>query len=277
VYNLGIHDCSSETAYMHVWDETTASRGSQEIASCLRKYLASSGNQGSKTNLILWSDSCGGQNRNIKVALRLLEFVQDPSVSYNIITQKFLESGHSFLPNDSDFGDIEKRLKHHSEVYIPQQYYDVIREARSSSKPFKVVEMTQDDFFSTATLEKAIVNRKTSTSKEPISWMNAKQIQVRRDHPLFLFFRYTHDPLPDDAWIEISLAKRGQKIAGIIGTKLFDAPRSITTAKKKDLTSLLPLVPPIHHHFFQSIRAGGKAENDVDGHRAELDFEVEDE
>jgi len=157
-----------------------------------------------------------------------------------------------------------------------QQYYDVIREARSSSKPFKVVEMTQNDFFSTAALEKAIVNRKTSTSKEPISWMNARQIQVRCDHPLSLFFRYTHDPLPDDAWIDISLAKRGQKIAGILGTNLFDAPRSVTTAKKKDL-SLLPFVPPIHHQFFQSIRAGGKVENDVDGHGAELDFEIEQE
>jgi len=164
VYNLGIHDCSNETAHMHVWDETIASRGAQEIASCLRKYLASNGHQGSKTYLILWSDSCGGQNRNIKVALRLLELVQDPSVSYNIITQKFLESGHSFLPNDSDFGDIEKRLKHHSEVYVPQQYYDVIREARSSSKPFKVIEMTQDDFFSTAMLEKATVNNNNNNN-----------------------------------------------------------------------------------------------------------------
>ena len=30
VYNLGIHDCSNETAHMHVWDETTASRGAQK-------------------------------------------------------------------------------------------------------------------------------------------------------------------------------------------------------------------------------------------------------
>jgi len=80
LYNLGIHDCSNETAYIHVWGETTASRGAQEIASCLRKHLASSGHQKSKTDLVLWSDSCSGQNRNIKVALRLLELVQDPSV-----------------------------------------------------------------------------------------------------------------------------------------------------------------------------------------------------
>jgi len=92
VYNLGIHDCATETAYMNVWDETTASRGAQEIASCLRKYLTSNGNQGNKTELILWSDSCGGQNRNIKMALMLLQLVQDPTMPYTTITQKFLES-----------------------------------------------------------------------------------------------------------------------------------------------------------------------------------------
>ena len=97
VYNLGIHDCATETAYMNVWDETTASRGAQEIASCLRKYLTSNGNQGNKTELILWSDSCGGQNRNIKMALMLFQLVQDPTMPYTTITQKFLESGHSFF------------------------------------------------------------------------------------------------------------------------------------------------------------------------------------
>ena len=84
VYNLGIHDCATETAYMNVWDETTASRGAQEIASCLRKYLTSNGNQGNKTELILWSDSCGGQNRNIKMALMLLQLVQDPTMPFGL-------------------------------------------------------------------------------------------------------------------------------------------------------------------------------------------------
>ena len=156
--------------------------------------------------------------------------------------------------------------------------YDTITdEARSSSRPFIVVQMTQDDFFSTKALENAIVNRKRSQLKEPISWLNARQIQMRRDHPLSLFFLNTHEHLPDQEWIEVCLAKRGQTIAGILGTKLFDKPRCVTTAKKKDLMSLLPLVPPVHHQFFESIRAGGNVDNDADGHCAELDFQIEDE
>jgi len=93
------------------------------------------------TDLIMWSDSCEGQNRNIKISLSLLKLVQDMVVPFEVITQKFLESGHSFLPNDADFSDVEKRLQYHPVVFVPQQWYDIIAEARSESKPFTVCQM----------------------------------------------------------------------------------------------------------------------------------------
>jgi hypothetical protein len=37
--NLGIHDCLNEKGYMYMWPESIASRGSQEIASCLFKHF----------------------------------------------------------------------------------------------------------------------------------------------------------------------------------------------------------------------------------------------
>lgn len=36
---LGIHDHEEENGYMKVWDETLASRGSCEVASCLIQFL----------------------------------------------------------------------------------------------------------------------------------------------------------------------------------------------------------------------------------------------
>ena len=39
VYNLGIHNCATEKGYMHMWDESIASRGSQDISSCIFTYL----------------------------------------------------------------------------------------------------------------------------------------------------------------------------------------------------------------------------------------------
>lgn len=39
VYNLCILDAKRNEAYMYVWDENIASRGAQEISSCLLKHF----------------------------------------------------------------------------------------------------------------------------------------------------------------------------------------------------------------------------------------------
>ena len=74
---------------MYVWNETIASRGSQEVASCCLKHLQ---NVTTRKHIIAYSDMCTGQNRNIKLV---------------IIDHKFLLSGHLFLSNERDFGVVE--------------------------------------------------------------------------------------------------------------------------------------------------------------------------
>ena len=163
-YNFGIHDCVSDVGHMYIWHEGQGSRGAQEISSCLQKHIH---NNPSKTKtLVAWSDSCGGQNRNIKVTVTNMKIVQSNNNSYEEIIHKFLESGHSFLPNDSDFSDIEKRKKLHPNVYCPSDWCRIITESRRDAKKFQVVNMDTDDFLSTRRLEDAIINRKTTVSGE---------------------------------------------------------------------------------------------------------------
>jgi len=158
---------------MNVWHEVEASREGQEVGSCIQIFVRERMSSSTKTEFIAWSDCCGGQNRNIKMALTMFKLVCDPSFPYSIITQKFLESVHGFLPNDSDFSDIEKRLKYHPEVYSPSAWYDIIREARCSNKhPFYVIQMAESAgtdnssyFFTTKELEQSVTNRKTDTNK----------------------------------------------------------------------------------------------------------------
>ncbi|KAJ8893405.1 hypothetical protein PR048_005996, partial [Dryococelus australis] len=70
LYNCGIHDGSSKNGYCYIWVEGQAGRGAQEVGLCLRKHLMEHLPEGKK-HLILWSDSCRGQNRNIKLVLML--------------------------------------------------------------------------------------------------------------------------------------------------------------------------------------------------------------
>lgn len=62
-YNLGVHSLSSKTATMFMWPEHMGSRGSQEIMSCLLKYIESF--LPTDTHLDAYSDNAGSQNKNM--------------------------------------------------------------------------------------------------------------------------------------------------------------------------------------------------------------------
>lgn len=56
-YCLGIHDLITNKSFMYTWNEGIASRGPQEIGSCIMHYVKA--NVKCK-NLIMYSDQCGG-------------------------------------------------------------------------------------------------------------------------------------------------------------------------------------------------------------------------
>jgi len=63
VYNFTIFDIGKRSGYCYVWDESEAKRGSNEIATCLLKFMKCMVEKGIK-EFCFYSDNCGGQNRN---------------------------------------------------------------------------------------------------------------------------------------------------------------------------------------------------------------------
>ena len=141
MYIFGIHDMVVDRGYMYMWDETVAKCGSSEVASCLRHFFETYGT-GAKS-LVSYSDGCGGQNKNLTV-LGLYSELHQQGV-YDILDHKFLTRGHTFLRNDSDFAQIEKR-KSIAVAYLPSDWCKVVEEANWQN-PFQVVQMEQRQFF----------------------------------------------------------------------------------------------------------------------------------
>ena len=58
-------------------------------------------------SLVTYSDGCGGQNKNHT----LIGYLYDIHARgiYEVLDHKFLVRGHTFLENDTDFSQIEKR------------------------------------------------------------------------------------------------------------------------------------------------------------------------
>lgn len=70
-----------------------------------------------KKKLIMYSDQCGDQNMNIKMALICDFIATSTEFTENEIDHKFLVSGHSYLPCDQDFGIVEKEKKFHKNIF----------------------------------------------------------------------------------------------------------------------------------------------------------------
>lgn len=185
-YCLGVHNLQTEKVTMFVWDESVASRGSQEVGSCLLYYIK----HFVKTKkVIMYSDGCGGQNRNIKMALLCTHVVQSEEFSVEEIKHNFLVSGHSFMSCDRDFGLIEKNKKFHPNIYIPKDWVNVILTARKKN-PFQVIVMEKEHFFSTSMLERTITNRKISTGSLKVEWLKMHSILVKKADPFLIYFKY---------------------------------------------------------------------------------------
>lgn len=223
-YNLGIHNTATGIGYMHMWNESIVSRGSHEIGSCILVHLRKMDT--SATNLVLYSDACRGQNRNINLVC-LMHVVGSTNFSFSTIDHKFMVSGHSYLPNNRDFGNIEKARKRAECLYVPDDWERVIREARRKN-PFQVRRMEREDFVSLTILKKAIVNRKNNTVGGKVEWLNIRWINVDKDHPLQFRYRNSHNEL--EAWKTVNLKRRTKGRPPDMGK--FKLPQLYTSPRK---------------------------------------------
>lgn len=271
-YNSGIHSASNDTGHCYVWVEGEAGRGAQEVGSCLIKYI----NQKLKPtaeHLILWSDCCGGQNRNIKIVL-MMKAILSSHPTLKIISFRFLESGHTFLPNDTDFSKIETALKHHQRVYTPEEYIHIIKTCKKV-KPLQVCKMTKTDFLSTTKLEKKIINRKKFTDSSKVSWLHTKEIKLDKDKMFSIFMRSTLEDDFNELKIDKRIKRELQYIKESDFCLLWPNGKPIAPAKLVDLQSMYHYIPEDCLQFYRTLQSSEEATDDVDGFGGVPDFEVQ--
>ena len=76
-----------------------------------------------------------------------LYIVSNPDLSYTAVDLKFMFSGHSFLPNNRDFGAVEKASHRTQHIFVPENWCVLVERARQKN-PFIAVRMATPDFIS---------------------------------------------------------------------------------------------------------------------------------
>ncbi|CAG9825651.1 unnamed protein product [Phaedon cochleariae] len=193
VYNLTVRDyCSTESSICFMWHEVIGGRGSDQIASCIFKKIMDLPD--TVQHVTTYSDTCGGQNRNVNMAA-MFQYALQKKLTIEFVDQKFLLPGHTRLECDSDHARIERSKKQISDdfkIMVPRDWCQFIRSLRGKSK-FSVIDMTQDDFLAfSKLLGDILVKRTCDTDGDKVSWLKIKWLRYTKEFGI-IKFKYTLD------------------------------------------------------------------------------------
>ncbi|CAG9820719.1 unnamed protein product [Phaedon cochleariae] len=145
VHNFTLHNIATKDVTCYLWNESEGGLVAAVFASCVIDFLEKEVEKHRADSVMIISDSCTYQNRNAVLGNALLKFAVDKKV---IITQHYLEKGHTQMEVDSVHSTIEGKLRN-KEGYLPSDYARICREARPK-QPYQVHYLDHQVFLSSS-------------------------------------------------------------------------------------------------------------------------------
>ena len=254
VYNFTVYDLGTHEGFCYVWTELTAKRGPNEISSCLLKFLKVQAEKKIK-RVILYSDNCGGQNRN-RFIFAMFSYA---SQKFGIeIVHRFLEKGHTQNEGDTMHAVIENARKRLSSIYTPDQWVSLIRMAKVTGKPYIVTEMNQNSFFSFSNIVK-YQNWKKSTTGKKVYISQIKETRYLPQKMEEVLFKYEHEGDSELLSLRPNTETRrssASKLSTQDLPKLYTKTLGIDAKKLKGLMQLCQkgVIPKMYLSFYNSLK-----------------------
>ncbi|KAL4706976.1 hypothetical protein ACJJTC_019514 [Scirpophaga incertulas] len=226
VYNFTVYESGTRFGFCYIWSETDAHRGANEISSCLLNYIQNVDSRNLK-KLLLYSDSCFGQNKN-KTVLSMLRYALKRCINLEVIQINFLLPGHTYMPADSMHATIERAVRK-TTVWAPSHWATVIEMARKNPFPYKVTVLEGKDFMGF----EDVVN-KTFKKTQKIMMSHIRIATFQKSKPDVMIVK--HSMVPDAPYIEVKLGDIGDKEPYF---NLYPAKLPISVQKYNDLKKLI--------------------------------------
>ena len=253
LYNLGVHlsSTSANGAYFQVWTEDEAGRGCEEVCSALLTFLEVSGIKDGQ--LIAWSDSCAGQNKNFFTLCFWQWLIKQDRFSR--IDHKFPEPGHSFMDSDRDFAHIEQEVKKHTNIYSVDEYIHIM--STCVRKPLNCVTRMAHRFYAMKSLPQllGLKNVTLNADGQKIAFRdNVRWLRVEK----FGEYQYK-DSLDESApWKTVRLVVCGSapdtEESAVMSLHKQQSCLPIKKNKWNDIQKQLPYIPESHRGYYRNLK-----------------------
>lgn len=259
VYNLTIYEVAAKQGHAFLWDETNGNRGSNEIATCVLKFILSLPTE--TKHLILYSDSCPGQNRNAVIAC-MLQYSLSVHETLETIRMNYLEPGHTHMECDSMHAAIE-RASEYAKIYLPNDWENVVRMSKKRGLSNKVTLLTLSEFLDFKSFRNSkMPNVHKATDSTNLNWKEVKCLLFKKDSPNSLFFKCEYWDEFKELYTDL---RRGRRISGnSVPLPAYKEHIPITKLKYDDLVELCKsnVIKKEYHTFYLNLPHQGKNTND---------------
>ena len=172
---------------------------------------------------------------------------------FSKITHTFPVRGHSYLPNDRDFGRTELKKRKQERIYTCEEWMEVIRKAMVR-KPFDVVPCDNRVFLDwSGHLSPFFKKTVKDDSKRPLNILRARTIEYSNSHPTEVWVRRYE---ADGAWYKLSILKRyaTPNLPEPANAKKYTAPVPLKDKKVIDLKKIVDkYVPPKYKGYYAPV------------------------
>lgn len=264
-YNYTIFDVTNKAVTCVMWDESKSGRGANEMASGMYSW-ALSNIRPNHEHLIIWSDNCPSQNRNIVMVMAYF-FILKKFPSLKIIEHKFLLRGHTHLEVDSCHSLIEREKKKTLgfQIMTPWDWQQIARMC-SINNPFQIINMETEDFKDFKQLysnsSSPFISRKKDRSGNDVNISKMVSIQVRADSYGTLFYKNSFE---ETEFSSVDLTRTGRRVMFPEELpNIRDEAKAISMKKYNHLQTLLKWVPKQFHDFYKNIRHTSNEDDNQD-------------
>lgn len=245
IFNIHVFNDNNERSYMFLSIEGYFKKGGNTTSNFLLYVIEKEFALSYYNKIYLFSDSCGGQDKNYM----LFTFLILLSIYLQVeIVHLYPVRGHSYCQCDRNFGCYGSKKKRTEKIETPEEYIDMIKNSRST--PFTMVDKLEKkvkDF------ESFLTNKVKIPPEIKIS--KAVKIQYFPNGFVNICEAYDQDPLSFS--IELSTTFDEMKNQSVP-----TVPIEISPEKIADVTSLLQYLSPeaktFYTDFFEKMKVKPK-------------------
>jgi hypothetical protein len=248
--SFNIHILKDSTSIFYTYDESVARKGADEVCSMLDHFFSTVLSSEIR-HLIIFCDSCAGQNKNYTV-IRFLHYIIHNKNRFDSVEVIFPIRGHSYMESDKDMSLVNGKAY----TETSDDWREVLEHSRIKPFPFKVINCTTDVNFHTWTLFLS----KQYAPKCPIPTRPMRRILFTKNEA-FILYKTSFSGYYEK--FEITPKRKPKVILPL--KKLYDKPLPVKNAKLKDLLHLAQfLTKETSQNFYKTLKSDEDGENDIE-------------